>query len=245
MLDPPKWPSYLHFQHIHNPSADYLIRLIKPCCVPYPGDERSTFKLNTSLRQRRKRKAAELRHEQQTESGCKAPAKFLLDQWPCPELMIEGFSTLLLVDVPRALEVIRPEWLRLFQNMKLSHHLQQVQCILDLHCAGKKIELPGLRTEDQEVLPTRCRNDELPTLSQNLLRKTCPVMSRELYPILPNGDAGYITGESYRIAISALQKDDFPNGSQKHLQVKSTASPFSREIQELKSIIGSRGRARA
>jgi hypothetical protein len=237
-LDPPTWPSYLHFRHICNPSADYLVQLIKTCCVPYPGDERSIFQLNISSKLRRKLEAVELRHEQQTESECKALAKFLLDQWPCPEPISDGFSTSLLVDVPRALEIIRPEWLRLFQNMELSRHVQQVQRVLDSHCTEREIELPRLCTEEQEVLPTRCRDDQLPTLSQNLLRKTCPVMSWDLLPVVSNGDAGCPTGESYESAPSTLQKENFPNGLQRPVQVKSTASSLSREMQELENIIG-------
>jgi hypothetical protein len=236
-LDPPKWPSYLHFRQIHNPSVDYLIQLIKPCCVPYPGDERGTFHFNVSSKQRRKLEAAELRHEQQTESDCKALAKFFLDQWPCSEPMSEEFFKPGLVDVPRALEIIRPEWLRLFQNMELSHHLQQVQLVLDRRCTGRKIEPPKLRTEDQEVLPTRCRGGELPSLSRNLLRKTGPIMSKELYPIVPKRYEGQITTENDKIALSTLQKKTFPNSLQKPVHVKSIVPSFSPEIQELESII--------
>jgi len=235
-LDPPKWPSYLHFRQIHNPSVDYLMQLIKPCCFPYPADERSTFNLNLSSKLRKKLEAAELRYEQQTESDCKALAEFLLGQWPCPEPMSEGLSQHLQVDVPRALEIIRPEWLRLFQNMELSNHVQQVQHVLDRNCTGRKSEPPKLRIEDQEVLPRRRRGGELPTLLR-LLRKTGPVVSRELYQLTSDADGRCITGESYKIAVQPPQKKTFPNSLQKPVRVKQTASTSFREIQELESII--------
>jgi hypothetical protein len=38
VLDPPKWPSHVHFRQNHIPNADYLVQLIKHCCVSYPGD---------------------------------------------------------------------------------------------------------------------------------------------------------------------------------------------------------------
>jgi hypothetical protein len=236
-LDPPKWPSYLHFRQIHNPSVDSLMQLIKPCCFPYPVDERSTFGLNLSSKLRKNLEAAELRHEQQTESDCKVLAEFLLDQWPCPEPTSEGLPQHLLVDVPRALGIIHPEWLRLFQNMELSHHVQQVQSVLDRNCTGRKSEPPKLRFEDQEVLPTRCRGDEFPTLLR-LLQKTGPIISRELCQLTSNADARCITSESYKLAVQPPQKENFLNSLQKPVQVKQTASSSFREIQELESIIG-------
>ena len=186
-LDPPEWPSYLHFRHMHNPSIDYLVLLIKPCCVPYPNDERSNFQLNISSKLRKKLEAAERRHEQQTESDCEALAKFFLDQWPCPEPMTEGFSTPPLIDLPQALEVIRPEWLRLFQNMQLSHYVERVQHVLDRRCTEEKIESPRLRTKDQECF----RQDATITISLHSLKiccRNCPVMPRERCPSVANGD---------------------------------------------------------
>ena len=236
-LDPPKWPLYLNFRPTDTPSADYIIKLIKPCCVPYPSDERSTFQSSISYKLRKKLEAAELRHEQQIENDCKVLAKFLLEQWPCPEPASEGFPTLLSVDVPQAMEIIRPEWLRLFQNMELSQYVQQVQRVLNRHCTGSKIEPPRLHTEDQGVLPTRCRGGEIPTLSQNLLRKTCSIVSRKLKSNVSNGDAEHVTSESYESTLSIIQKENVPYGLQKPKHINSTVLSCSREMQELHSII--------
>ncbi|TKA81967.1 hypothetical protein B0A49_02545, partial [Cryomyces minteri] len=77
-LDPPKWPSYSHFRDNHAPSADYLVQLMKPYCVPYSGDERSIFKL--SYKQRKKFEQAESKHDEQVENDCKS-LKIIQPEW--------------------------------------------------------------------------------------------------------------------------------------------------------------------
>jgi Protein of unknown function (DUF3638) len=245
-LDPPKWPSYLHFRHNHVPSADYLVQLIKHCCVPYPGDERGIFHSSLGSKLRRKLENAERAHEEKTESDCKALAKFLLGQWPCPEPTIEEFSQPLLVDVPQAFEIIRSEYLRLYQNMELSRHIDQVQPVLDHHCAVSKIELPKLRVLDQEVIPTRHSGKELVTLSEDLLRKSGPIVSKKFASAVTSKAAMKTNDMNDQNALSALQKEKVPNGLQKenftnHFQspvdVKRTVLHLSPEIQELKCIV--------
>ena len=245
-LDPPKWQSYLHFRPNHIPSVEYLVQLIKHCCVPYPGDERSMFQSSLGSKLRKKLEAAERAHRQQTESDCNALAQSLLDQWPCPEPTVEGVSQPLLIDVPRAFKIISSEYLRLYQNMELSNHIAQVQPILDLHCTGSKMERPANRVVDQGVVLTRQRGGELATLSQNLLQKTCPIMYRRLLSTISNEGTTRLGSENGHHVTSALQKETIPNGMQKEkftdrfrkpTETKCTSSPVSREIQELECII--------
>ena len=236
-LNPPKWRSYIQFRPNQIPRSDYLLQLIRPCSVPYPHDERSTLQFSLSSKQRRKLEAAELAHEQQTENHCKTLAQFLFDQWACLKPTTEGLPTPVLVDVVQALEIIRPEWQRLFQNLELSQHVQQVQHVLDRQRAEGKIEPPNFDNKDQEVLPTRCRGDEFPALSQDFLRKTGPNLSRKLHPIVSNGEALRITGKDYHNPLATRQHVDLTHNLQKHIQLKLTASSVSHEIQELESII--------
>ena len=211
-LDPPKWPSYIHFRQNQVPRTDYLLQLIKPCCIPYPGDERSTFQYSLSSKQRRRLEVAELAYEQETEDQSKTLAQFLLHQWPCMEPTTEGFALPILVDVPKAMEIIRPEWQRLFQNLELSQYTQQVQLVLDRHRTGVEIQRPKARLEVKEDSSTRCRADELPTLSRNLLRKFGFTSSVELLRAAPKEEIMCV-------------------------KAKLTSSPVSREIQELEGIL--------
>ncbi|KAI9734261.1 MAG: hypothetical protein M1834_002365 [Cirrosporium novae-zelandiae] len=228
-LSPPKWPSYTQFRQNQIPSIDHLFPLMKDCCFPYPDDDRDTLQdLKLSFKQRKKFEAAELAHERQTESDCKALAQFLLEQWPCLEPTIEGFSRPVLVNVAQAMEMIRPEWKRLFQNMELSYHIQQVQLILDRHRTEKNIEAPSNIIKTQEVLPTRYRGGEFPSLSRNLLRKAGPALSKEL-SIISNRDSSLIAGKCFDRDIGTVP------GS--HFLARDTVTTTSYEIRELNDII--------
>ncbi|KAI9765237.1 MAG: hypothetical protein M1840_007729 [Geoglossum simile] len=220
-LDPPQWPSYVQFRSNQVPRVEYITQLIKPCCVPYPGDERSIFQTSLGSKLRRKLEAAERAHGLRIESECKAFSQFLLEQWPCPEPAIDGLPRLELVDITQALEIIRPEWLRFFQNLELSRYTHQVQRVLDSHHIEREFQPPHVGIT-QEVLPTRGRGGELPTLSKNLLRKAGPIQLVELHPI-SNGGPSQSTDRPYVGILETWQNGDLPQSS---------------EIQELESIVG-------
>lgn len=234
-LDPPEWPSYTQFRQNEIPSSDYLSHLIKDCVVQYAGDERSTLGYSLSFKLRRKIELAQQAHEQQTNRDCKFVVEYLLQQWPCPEPTIEGFSETLLVDVPQALEIIRPEWLRLHQNMELSNYIQVVQNILDLNTTREKIELPKLPVEVQEAT-TGFRGSQLPDLSQDLLRKSCPILSTRM-PRQSSSNEQKKKFPSLGDGLAISQKENIPNNMLVPSRPKSMVSPISREIEELESII--------
>ncbi|KUJ24466.1 uncharacterized protein LY89DRAFT_663197 [Mollisia scopiformis] len=170
VLAPPKWPVYTQFRQNQVPRVDYLVQLMKPHLVPYPGDERSTFQLILSHKQRKKFEALELAHEKKRESDAKSIAELLLKQWPCAEPQFKGFSEPVLVDVEQALVTIRPEWLRLFQNLELSDFISWVQRILNMHRTqlAHSYPLPVDDNIDAPVFPVQTHKTEFPSL-QNLL----------------------------------------------------------------------------
>lgn len=189
-LEPPKWPSYTHFRLNETPNVEFIMNLIKGYRIPYPRDERSTLELNLSSKLRRQLLRERLEHDKQSESDCKALAEFLLAQWPCPEPTVEGIPSLRLVDVAQAFEIVRPEWLRLFQNMELSLYIQQVQQVLNHHQTSCVIALPKVQVEDHEVLLTISpHHGKHPMLSQDLLckastilpQKTCTTILKESF----------------------------------------------------------------
>lgn len=234
-LDPPEWPSYTQFRQNEIPSSDHLSDLIKNCVVQYAGDERSILGYSLGFKLRRKLELAQQAHEQQTHRDCKVLVEYLLQQWPCPEPTIEGFSRTLLVNVPHALEIIRSEWLRLYQNMELSNYIHVVQNILDLNTARKKIDLPQLPVQVQEAI-AEFRGSELPDLSQNLIRKSCPILSRSMpQQNMSNKQKKKFPSLGGGLAIS--QRENIPNNMLVPSRPKCMVSSISREIQELESII--------
>jgi Protein of unknown function (DUF3638) len=246
-LDPPKWPLYSKFRPNQTPSLEYLVDLIKDCRDPYPVDERDIFQSSIGSKLRRKLEAAERAHEKQSESECKALAEYFLDQWPCLEPTIEGFSGTQLVDVPRALAVICPEYLRLYQNIELSYYVERLQPLLDTCCTTSETQSPGVEIAGQEALPTRQRGGELVTMSHALLLKAGPGLSETIHPSMwSNGTMGTSDKNDHNTPY-VLQKENVPVHTQKEkfterprlVNVKSTALPVPHEIQELKRIIDS------
>ena len=246
-LDPPKWPSYSKFRPNQTPSMEYLVDLIKNCRVPYPADERVIFQSSIGSKLRRKLEAAERAHQKRSESECKALAQYFLDQWPSLEPTIEGFSGTQLVDVLAAFGLVCPEYLRLYQNMELSHYVEKLQPLLDVCCTTSKTELPAVDIAGQEALPARQRGGELAALSHDLLLQTGPILSETLHPtVLSKGTMGKSDKDAHN-ALYVLQKENVSMHTQKEnltqrfplMNVKSTLVPVPQEIQELESIIDS------
>ncbi|KAK5019964.1 hypothetical protein LTR16_000001 [Cryomyces antarcticus] len=229
-LDPPKWPSYSHFRDNHAPSADHLVQWMKPYCVPYPGDERSTLKL--SLKQRKKFEQAELKHNEQVENDCKVFAQFLLEQWPCAEVTFERVVNPLLVDVFQCQKIIQPEWLRLFQNMELSLHIHQVQRVLDNIRTEKEFELPNNQVSNDATLSAR--DTGFPITLQSLLCKSGPSPPNKGSPVAVKRDSECINAK----------ENDSPGKKDVCLPIISSLAKtanlsVSREIRELETIVRS------
>ena len=229
----PKWPSYSQFRHNQEPRVDYLVQLMKPHLIPYGNNERSMFGFTLNQKQRRKLEIAELAHENQQQKDATLFGEFLLEQWPCSEPTIEGFSTSILVDIVKAMEIIRPEWLRLFQNWEFSKHVSQVQSVLDDHRAEGNITLSIVEITEPEVLPTRIRGDEFPTLSETLLRKT--LISAQMASTVIEVDA--LRTEHFHLPVhSGLSKKaiGLPRNS---IATQDNVPQLVREVVELSTII--------
>jgi hypothetical protein len=225
-LPPPAWPAYNHFRHNEAPPINYLLQLMKSSLVPYSGDVRSTTGFNLNPKLRRKLESAELAHEKQQETDSKILANFLLKQWPCETPTIEGLptSSLLLVNVGKALALILPEWLRLFQNWDHSCYVTKVQNVLDFHHGTPSLPepKPTLVFGDQDVLLSHARNCTLPTLQDLLM--TAKVKAGN--PILSDNQLDRFAS----ITMSNLSLD---NG-----EIHNLAPALSPEIRELETIIG-------
>ncbi|KAI9833796.1 MAG: hypothetical protein M1819_003531 [Sarea resinae] len=243
----PKWPSYKQFKMNQIPHINYLLQLMKACCLPF-AEEWNTLGLNIGPKQRRKIEMAKLAHEEQTQSDCKELARFLLEQWPCQEPKIEGFSRPVLLNIQLALDVIRPEWERLFYNIELSRHIQQVQLVLDRHCTEIKEE-PDISKipRSEEELAARIRGGELASLSRDLLSKACPEFVIES-EIKFGDDKIPITSQGFTSPLAKLPNGLMPrrlHESTPRMPVEATTSSAYPELDELKSIIRTMSESRS
>ncbi|KAF7550098.1 hypothetical protein G7Z17_g5937 [Cylindrodendrum hubeiense] len=176
-IETPKWEEYHHFQPDQVPQLDYLLNLLKPFAAPAPQYDTAELEKFASAKQQRKWQAERSKHERKAEDDCKFLVNFLLEQWPCVEPSIVGLDRTVLIDLPSALEAIRPEWKRLYMNMDLTKHLREVQKILDHRTSKVAYELPATVLSD-DIFPTRLRGKEVLALNQLLLnplmRKSVP-----------------------------------------------------------------------
>lgn len=175
-LNPPASLNYVQFRPNQAPHLTYILKLLKPCRIPYPQDFRDTFSgFKLHAKQRKNLERREHEYETQTDADCELFAKVLLDQWPCPKPSIGGFPTSGRIDVAKAMSIIQPDWERLFQNMELSKYLEQVQIVLGKAYSGTNFVLPNVEIQTQVVYSSRVRGGESPTLSMDLMRMPCEI----------------------------------------------------------------------
>lgn len=167
-LIPPEWPLYTNFRDGIIPSVGMLTDLLDPCRIPYPGDDRTTFQFSLAPKMRRKLALQESRYMQRSADDCKQLADYFLGQWPCLEPTLVGFCNPVYVDLQMALEVIRPLWLQLYQNVELSKHIRQVQVILDKHHSDRKFDFVSNVDKAQHVFFVRTADGRTPGLGDLL-----------------------------------------------------------------------------
>lgn len=183
----PPWPSYFNFRAESVPQLDSIAKLIQPFATPAPKDDGEVLAGFASAKQRRKMRIAQESHEAKAEEDCRHLAKFILGQWPCREPNVSNLEPerALLVDVGAALDAIRPEWLRLYQNMELSGHLAQVQQILNHHHSDYEYKLPASVEATPKIFSGRSRGGEVPSLDLDLLPRPFIIGPRSGIPTEP------------------------------------------------------------
>lgn len=160
----PEWPSYMHFRDGVVPTAGMLIEVLDSCRIPYPGDERTTFEFSLAPKMQRKLELQELRYLEKSANDCKELVGHFLGQWPCHEPNLMGFCNPVLLDLEKALELIRPLWLQLYQNVDLSRHIREVQAILEKHRSDRKFDFSQIVDKTQYVFFERAIDGKAPTL---------------------------------------------------------------------------------
>ena len=221
-LDPPVWPSYSQFRRDQIPHVNYLVQLMKTCCFPFTDDVLGELKFNLSYKQRKRLEAAELAYKDRCEKNCTTFAEFLFAQWPCLELSLEKAPEDLLVSIPKAMELIRPEFERLFRNTQFGSYLQLVQEVLNRTCVNTPFQpaRPAAPNEGQfhcrPAVQSRC-------YLQDLLCSSGPTLPPLNSTVNTHDSQCFVPGAS---AIS-----------QSRQLVSHRTSPASYEMQELQRIL--------
>lgn len=226
-LNPPTWPSYSNFRHNHVPTADSLAKLMESCVIPHKEENYRGLTLTFKMKQ--KFEVARRDHEEKAEKNCKRLAVFLLEQWPCVEPTIDGLSDedSLELDVPKTLAIVKPEWLRLFQNLELSKYITQIQQVLKHFDAPFDGQPLLLENDEGGIFFPGCGKKGIPHLMTHLLCKSIDTHT------------DIQTGARSSTLSSLSRKENIPVTSKMQSQPSSKTKKMPREMVDLFNIIGS------
>ncbi|KAL7619655.1 hypothetical protein AAE478_010196 [Parahypoxylon ruwenzoriense] len=176
-LDLPQCVEYSSFRLRQLPQLDVLVKLIEPCKIPPPEDPPlSEF---ASSKNQRKILQARVAHIQKADANCRDLAQLLLLEWPTSTPTAKRVDDSYLIDIPAALEQLRPEWERLYCNHEFYVHLQEVQKLLDQRHSNVKFQKPDFVPSDL-VFSRQEPGYRLPALGQDLMRNPCPKLSASI-----------------------------------------------------------------
>lgn len=236
-LEPPKWDQYMDFQPNKNLKMEDVLRLVQPFLTPYAGDDRSITEFKLASKQIKKLQSEQQVFEKQRDEDAKTFASFLLKQWPCIEPSLHGFSSYVLLEVEQAMELIRSEWLRLYQNLELSDYLSQVQSVLAQHQAYDEWKVSKIQVVERKVFPERVRGGEFPTL-QDLFRRATVDDSLPGNSIISTITKTSPSSQRFNSNHAmSIPLSEMVNGTRHKVLQHSRPSPQSAEISELETII--------
>ncbi|KAL6701246.1 hypothetical protein J3F84DRAFT_391848 [Trichoderma pleuroticola] len=171
-LEHPKHVGYERFRERGPPRQALLEQLIHSAFLPCPE---TNAKCLFSERQKELEK-----HTEECVAQGKLLAKEILARWP--ELLDNVSFEASLIDVPAALDAIRPEWNRRKQNDQLEAYVNQVERILIAYrhkCGGREYpNEPQLWERNLSDLSGFESQDIIPSSSQDLVTRAGPELAR-------------------------------------------------------------------
>ncbi|OTA65961.1 hypothetical protein K449DRAFT_366540 [Hypoxylon sp. EC38] len=163
----PSHSEYYSFRPHQAPQLDVLVKLIEPYqTLPPENQPLAEF---TSSKNQRKLWQARVAHTQKAAADCKRLAQVLLLEWPTPNLNAKHVDDPYLLDVPAALNQVRPEWQRLYQNYEFHSHLEAVQEVLNQRHSDVRFQRPEFLPSEL-VFRIQPPDYKLPTLGDDLMR---------------------------------------------------------------------------
>ncbi|KAI1412715.1 hypothetical protein F5Y13DRAFT_199582 [Hypoxylon sp. FL1857] len=163
----PSHNEYYSFRPRQVPQIDVLVKLIEPYQAPPPEDP--PLMEFASSKDQRKLWQARTAHTQKSAADCKRLAQALISEWPTPHLCAKYTDDSYLLDVPAALDQVRPEWQRMFQNHEFYNHLRAVQDILNQRHSDVKFQRPEFMSSEL-IFHIQQPGYRLPSLGHDLMR---------------------------------------------------------------------------
>jgi len=130
-LHVPEWQNYIGFDDGENPKETVLYGILQPCLEQYTPPIRAADFGNLPELQRLAIEEAATTHAAQLQRISRQFVSHLLQQWPIATPSLAGFDSSPLLDDAEALEIILPEWERIYHNYELSKHVRDIQESLD------------------------------------------------------------------------------------------------------------------
>ncbi|KAI1771547.1 hypothetical protein F4818DRAFT_454673 [Hypoxylon cercidicola] len=166
-LSLPNHAEYRSFRPNQRPQLDVLTKLMEPFQAPPPSDlPLMEFASSKALRKLRLAREA---HVQRAEADREILARSLLSEWPAPSLSATHEIGKSSINVSAAIDQIRPEWERLYENHEFYLHLQEVQKILKEIHSDVQFQRPQFVPSDL-VFTFQQPDYSLPLLGDNLMR---------------------------------------------------------------------------
>ncbi|KAK6953357.1 hypothetical protein Daesc_005660 [Daldinia eschscholtzii] len=219
----PDHAEYRNFRPRQTPQLETLVKFIEPFQVQPPEDP--PLIEFASSRDQRKLWQARAAHVRKAKEDCEKLAKALISKWPIPTPSVD-IDDIFLVDVPLALESLKPEWERLYHNHEFYNHLQEVQKILRQRHSDVKfqrVEFIPSETTYTIQLPGYA----LPELGNDLIRMPIPKV-RDSYENHLNDSVGH----QMQLEASSYHPRQNPAASSELDQIIETFSKSKSTIQQ-------------
>ncbi|KAI1207799.1 uncharacterized protein F4807DRAFT_469017 [Annulohypoxylon truncatum] len=162
----PRYDEYCSFRPGQVPQVDVLVKLIEPFQAPPPEDP--PLAEFASGRDQRKLYQARLAHAQEASKDCRNLALSLISEWPTPSPSTKHAEDSYLIDVPAALNQVRPEWERIYRNHEFYIHLQEVQAILNQRHSDIEFQKPDF-VPSEWMYHIQQPGYRLPTLGHDMI----------------------------------------------------------------------------
>ncbi|KAB8271491.1 hypothetical protein BDV30DRAFT_228123 [Aspergillus minisclerotigenes] len=174
-LSLPPYRSFTEFKVNEKPTFDTLFNVVRPFCETYsdPSEEEKKNTRPRSSEEIRRIEAAKRELDLKCANECRKFSNFLLDQWPCAEPTVDGFSKSYL-DLSLAMKEVMPEWFRMYKNLRLCHHIEEVQTVLDRHSAVTNIVVTPSIYPKLLLFERPRLHYSIPRLGNELLQKPGP-----------------------------------------------------------------------
>ncbi|KAI1654401.1 hypothetical protein F4813DRAFT_370697 [Daldinia decipiens] len=168
-LEPPPYDGFFDFKSRERPPIELLQTLIASAHIAFEPKTRC----RSEWKDRAERNAEE--HQDYCEIQGRLLAGHLLEQWP---VTIDELSTETLgvqvINVPLALDKIRPEWDRRLKNIELEGYIDQVQAVLNSLKGPRDSSALFNWTDNNPVFTGRKNSRVIPSVAQDLVTKTGP-----------------------------------------------------------------------